>query len=58
MRDVTDRARSSVRLEQARPRFQQAFHSAPTGMALVRLDDSTIVDANHSLARMLGRPLD
>ena len=44
-------------LEQARRRFQQAFHSAPTGMALVRLDDSRIVDANQSLADMLGRPL-
>ena len=45
LRDVTDRARTTVALEQARRRFQQAFHSAPTGMALVRLDDSRIVDA-------------
>ena len=58
LRDVTDRKRSSVALEQARRRFQQAFHSAPTGMALVRLDDSKIVDANQSLADMLGRPLE
>ena len=54
LRDVTDRARSTVALEQARRRFQQAFHSAPTGMALVRLDDSRIVDANQSLADMLA----
>ncbi len=58
LRDVTDRQRSSVALEQARRRFQQAFHSAPTGMALVRLDDSKIVDANQALADMLGRTLD
>jgi diguanylate cyclase (GGDEF)-like protein/PAS domain S-box-containing protein len=58
LRDVTDRARTTVALEQARRRFQQAFHSAPTGMALVRLDDSRIVDANQSLADMLDRPLD
>ena len=45
-------------LEQARRRFQQAFHSAPTGMALVRLDDSTILDANRSLADMLAIPVD
>jgi diguanylate cyclase (GGDEF)-like protein/PAS domain S-box-containing protein len=57
LRDVTDRARTTVSLEQARRRFQQAFHSAPTGMALVRLDDSRIVDANQSLADMLGRSL-
>ena len=58
LRDVTDRARTTVALEQARRRFQQAFHSAPTGMALVRLDDSRIVDANQSLADMLDRPLE
>ncbi len=58
LRDVTDRARTTVALEQARRRFQQAFHSAPTGMALVRLDDSRIVDANQSLADMLDRTLD
>ena len=58
LRDVSDRERSSVALEQARRRFQQAFHSAPTGMALVRLDDSRIVDANQSLADMLRRPLE
>lgn len=58
LRDVSDRERSSVKLEQARRRFQQAFHSAPTGMALVRLHDSKLVDANQSLADMLMRPLD
>ncbi|NND75222.1 MAG: EAL domain-containing protein [Ilumatobacter sp.] len=58
LRDVTDRKRTTLALEQARRRFQQAFHSAPTGMALVRLDDGRIVDANESLAEMLSRPLD
>jgi diguanylate cyclase (GGDEF)-like protein/PAS domain S-box-containing protein len=58
LRDVTDRERSSIALEQARRRFQQAFHSAPTGMALVRLDDGRIVDANQSFADMVDRPID
>lgn len=53
LRDVGDRERTSAALEQARRRFQQAFHSAPTGMALVRLTDNKIVDANQSLADML-----
>ena len=57
MRDVTEREERVRALEQARRRFQQAFHSAPTGMALVRLDDSTIIDANRSLADMLSRPV-
>ena len=53
LRDVSDRDRSSEALEAARRRFQQAFHSAPTGMALVRMTDNKIVDANQSLADML-----
>lgn len=56
--DVSDDQRHSLALEQARRRFQQAFHSAPTGMALVRLDDGRVVDANQSLADMLGHPSD
>lgn len=54
VRNVSDRERSLSALEQARRRFQQAFHSAPTGMALVRIDDGRVVDANQSLADMLG----
>jgi diguanylate cyclase (GGDEF)-like protein/PAS domain S-box-containing protein len=57
LRDVTEREERGRALEQARRRFQQAFHSAPTGMALVRLDDSTILDANRSLADMLAIPV-
>jgi len=58
LRDVTEREERVRALEQARRRFHQAFHSAPTGMALVRLDDSTILDANRSLAEMLARPVE
>jgi len=58
LRDVTEREDRVRALEQARRRFQQAFHSAPTGMALVRLDDSNIIDANRSLGEMLQRPID
>jgi diguanylate cyclase (GGDEF)-like protein/PAS domain S-box-containing protein len=58
LRDITDRKRTTAALEQARRRFQQAFHSAPTGMALVRLDNGKVVDANQPLADMLDRPLD
>jgi len=42
-------------LDEARHRFHHAFHSAPTGMVLVRLDDGRIVEANDSLAGMLQR---
>jgi diguanylate cyclase (GGDEF)-like protein/PAS domain S-box-containing protein len=55
LRDMTEREQQSHALDQARRRFHQAFQSAPTGMALVRLDDGRIVDANQSLAQMLRR---
>jgi diguanylate cyclase (GGDEF)-like protein/PAS domain S-box-containing protein len=58
LRDVSEREQQSRALDQARRRFQQAFQSAPTGMALVRLDDGRIVDANQSLAEMLRREVD
>ena len=55
LRDVSEREQQSRALDQARRRFHQAFQSAPTGMALVRLDDGRIVDANQSLGEMLRR---
>ena len=58
LRDLSEREQHSRALQQARRRFQQAFHSAPTGMALVRIDDGRIVDANQSLAEMLGLEID
>ena len=58
LRDVSEREQQSRALDQARRRFQQAFQSAPTGMALVRVDDGRIVDANQSLAEMLRRDVD
>jgi diguanylate cyclase (GGDEF)-like protein/PAS domain S-box-containing protein len=58
LRDVSEREQQARALDQARRRFQQAFQSAPTGMALVRVDDGRIVDANQSLAEMLRRDVD
>ena len=58
LRDVTERERQRQALDAARRRFQQAFHSAPAGMALVRFDDGRIVHANQALADMLQVDLD
>ncbi|MEO1057204.1 MAG: EAL domain-containing protein, partial [Actinomycetota bacterium] len=55
LRDVGHRERQSSALHEARRRFQQAFDAAPIGMALVRMDDRAIVDANQAFADMLGR---
>ena len=53
LRDVSERERTAEALDQARRWFQRAFHSAPTGMALVRMSDDRIVDVNQSLADLL-----
>lgn len=53
VRDVSDREATAEALDQARRWFQRAFHSAPTGMALVRIADDRIVDANQALADLL-----
>jgi diguanylate cyclase (GGDEF)-like protein/PAS domain S-box-containing protein len=58
LRNLSESEQHSRALQQARRRFQQAFHSAPTGMALVRIDDGRVVDANQSLAEMLGLEID
>ena len=55
-RDVVAGQRKA--LDEARRRFHQAFHSAPTGMVLVRLDDGRIVEANEALAIILQRSPD
>ncbi len=41
-------------LEQAQARFQIAFESAPTGMAMASATDLTLLDVNGALCRMLG----
>ena len=51
LRDVTDRARTTVALEQARRRFQQAFHSAPTGMAVINAWEPGIATLPDPVAR-------
>lgn len=53
-RDVTYERRSEEALRAAQARFQAAFEHAPIGMALLTLDDPTVVQANAALCQMLG----
>jgi diguanylate cyclase (GGDEF)-like protein/PAS domain S-box-containing protein len=53
-RDVTLQRRSQAALQAAHARFQAAFEHAPIGMALVRGDDGTIIEANDALCEMTG----
>lgn len=54
LRDVTGRVREAHDLDLAQERFRLAFHGAPTGMALSSAKAGVLIDANESLATMLG----
>ncbi|MGZ6950209.1 MAG: PAS domain S-box protein, partial [Ilumatobacteraceae bacterium] len=54
LRDVTARLREAHDLDRAQERFRLAFHGAPTGMSLSLADNDVLIDANESLATMLG----
>ncbi len=45
---------SQAALRASEERFSKAFHSSPTPMTISRFRDSTIVDINESLLRVLG----
>ncbi len=51
--DVTQRKQQAAALLEAKTRFQNAFDSAPTGMALIELDGH-FMEVNPALIEMLG----
>ncbi len=55
--EVSGRGSYETALDQAVQRFERTFQSSPIGMALARLDDGRIVQANQALAEMLGRDI-
>lgn len=55
--EVSGRGSYEMALDQAVQRFDRTFRSSPIGMALARLDDGRIVQANQALAEMLGRDI-
>ena len=57
-RDVTERRDAEDAQREAEERFRRAFEDSAMGMALAGMDDSMILAANGSLARILGRPRD
>jgi PAS domain S-box-containing protein len=55
--DITERKRAEQHLEEATARFEGAFEHAPTGMALVSLDDDefgVLVRVNSALCELLA----
>jgi diguanylate cyclase (GGDEF)-like protein/PAS domain S-box-containing protein len=55
-RDVTERINADHARKQAEERFRRAFEDSATGMALMGAEDSVILAANRSLARILRIP--
>jgi PAS domain S-box-containing protein len=53
-RDITDRNRAEELLRQSKDKFLKVFHANPVLMALTRLSDGTIVDANAAFLECLG----
>ena len=51
-----DLYRKENALRASEQRFRTAFENAPIGIALVTADEGRIIEVNHALAQMLGRP--
>ena len=58
LRDVTDRVEAQTALQRAQERFRVAFHSAPTGMAIVRPEDGMLVEVNDRFAEVFRQRAD
>jgi diguanylate cyclase (GGDEF)-like protein/PAS domain S-box-containing protein len=60
-RDVTDQLAADAARREAEERFRRAFDDSATGMGVIGVDDErreVMLDANESLARILGIPRD
>ncbi|MGH7607083.1 MAG: PAS domain S-box protein, partial [Gemmatimonadales bacterium] len=53
--DVTDRRHAENALRESEQRFAKAFHANPAPLAITRLADGRVLDANHAFLRLLGR---
>lgn len=54
--DVTVAKFTERALTDSQSKFRALFHTVPVGIALIALDDETVVEANEELARLLGWP--
>ncbi|MHB1404247.1 MAG: ATP-binding protein [Desulfitobacteriaceae bacterium] len=54
LRDVTDRRLANEALRESEQRFFKAFHSSPSLMVIVNLENDQIIDANQSFFSFTG----
>jgi two-component system, cell cycle sensor histidine kinase and response regulator CckA len=54
IQDITERKRREQALRASEERFSKAFHNSPTPMVVIKIRDSSFVDANESFLRVLG----
>lgn len=53
-RDVTDRHRAEVQLQESQARFSTIFHTSPVAIALTQERDSLVVDVNEAWEELTG----
>ncbi|NTU81458.1 MAG: PAS domain S-box protein [Chloroflexales bacterium] len=57
-RELADRMRVEASLRQSEARFAAAFRTNPAALAIVRLHDGVVLDANASFVRLVGSTRD
>jgi PAS domain S-box-containing protein len=57
-RDITQRKRMEEALKASEEKFSKAFRSIPESIAISRVSDGVIVDANDNFCRVANRPYD
>ena len=55
--DITEIKEATAALHRTEEKFAKVFHESPDAIAIIRWDDSMIVEANEGFGRLMGRPL-
>jgi len=52
--DITERKKAQEKLKESEEKFSKAFHSSPSLMMIIRMEDGLILDANNAFTQVLG----
>ena len=53
-RDITERKKADVAIQESEERFSKAFHNSPVPQIITRFSDWRYIDANDSVLNLLG----